>query len=708
MAVRQSPGPNTPFADPTLYRSLVGGLHYLAVTRPDIQYAVNRVSQSMHAPTEQHFQALKRILRYLKGTLQCGILFQKGSFDISVFSDSDWANDKDDRKSTTGYIVMMGPNLISWCTKKQTRVSRSSTEAEYRAMAAGVAEAMWLRYLTDALGIPPTKPQIYCDNQSTICVTKNPVLHDRMKHVGSDCHFVRDERLSVKDAAPMEGTEASSSLTANDSISSLAGPSKNTVFMIGDSVRFIGSTSALDSTPIWGPAFGTRRKIVLSFKDSPSAKVGVQFDKPIPRGINLGGLCEDAHGLFCKVDELHLEGSGQDDLENLLVNTLFEVVIRESRNSPVILFMKDAEKTTAGNSVSYSMYKSWLEKIPDNIVIIGSHIHSDDHKGAEKVVGWVLSHHLMRNTQADVDMRLVLSPVSIQYGLELLQAKQNDTKSLKKSLKDVETDNEFEKALLADVIPTSDIGVTFDDIGALESVKDTLKELIMLPLQGPELFSKSQLTKPCKGIILFGPPGTGKTMLAKAVATEAGANFINISMSTISSKWFGEGEKCIKAVFSLASKIAPSIIFVDEVDSMLGRRENPEEHQAMCRLKNEFMLNWDGLRTKDTERVLVLAATNRPFDLDEAVIRRLPRRLMFNLPDAPNRAKILKVILAKEDLVHDVHLESVASMTDRYSGSDLKNLCASAAYRPIRDILEKEKKDFVERNFLLKNRGVKL
>ncbi|PHT79744.1 hypothetical protein T459_17796 [Capsicum annuum] len=252
---------------------------------------------------------------------------------------------------------------------------------------------------------------------------------------------------------------------------------------------------------------------------------------------------------------------------------------------------------------------------------------------------------------------------------------------------DVETDNEFEKALLADVIPPSDIGVTFDDIGALESVKDTLKELIMLPLQRPELFSKSQLTKPCKGILLFCPPGTGKTMLAKAISTEAGANFINISMSSISSKWSGEGEKCIKAVFSLASKIAPSIIFVDEVSFLR------QEHQAMCRLKNEFMLNWDGLRTKDTERVLVLAETNRPFDLDEAVIRRMRCRLMVNLPDAPNRAKILKVILAKEDLVQDVDLESVASMTDGYSGSDLKNLCATAAYQPIRDILEKEKKE---------------
>ncbi|GAB4829873.1 hypothetical protein Ancab_019519 [Ancistrocladus abbreviatus] len=164
-------------------------------------------------------------------------------------------------------------------------------------------------------------------------------------------------------------------------------------------------------------------------------------------------------------------------------------------------------------------------------------------------------------------------------------------------------------------------------------------------------------------------------------------------MSSITSKWFGEGEKYVKAVFSLASKIAPSVIFVDEVDSMLGRRENPGEHEAMRKMKNEFMVNWDGLRTKDSERILVLAATNRPFDLDEAVIRRLPRRLMVGLPDAPNREKILRVILAKEELVSDVDLEAIANMTDGYSGSDLKNLCVAAAHRPIREILDKEKKE---------------
>ncbi|KAM3374566.1 hypothetical protein P3S68_013280 [Capsicum galapagoense] len=262
--------------------------------------------------------------------------------------------------------------------------------------------------------------------------------------------FDSETLLSVKDAEPIEGTEASSSPTANDSISSLAGPSKNTVFMTGDRVRFIGSTSALDSTPIMGPAFGTRGKIVLSFKDSPSAKVGVQFDKPIPCGINLGGLCEDAHGFFCKVDELRLEGTGQDDLENLLVNTLFEDSFGKMQDkgkqvattnkfltklfpNKVVSTCPDAETLTVLSRIGLECNGLETLCIKD---------HNFSVRSAEKVVGWALSHHLMRNTQADVDMSLVLSPVrnllrfnNIQYELELLQAKENDTKSLKKSLK---------------------------------------------------------------------------------------------------------------------------------------------------------------------------------------------------------------------------------------------------------------------------------
>ncbi|KAI5569437.1 hypothetical protein POPTR_012G096300v4 [Populus trichocarpa] len=599
-----------------------------------------------------------------------------------------------------------------------------------------------------------------------------------------------------------------------DTLPSSSGPGapRNRLFKIGDRVKFTSSSSSVlyqTASASRGPPYGIRGKVVLPFEDNPLSKIGVRFDKPIPDGVDLGDVCEKGHGYFCNVTDLRLENTAVEDLDKLLINTLFEAVHSESRNSPFILYMKDAEKSIVGNSDSYSTFKSRLEKLPDNVVVIGSHTQNDNRKekshpggllftkfgsnqtalldlafpdsfgrlgdrgkevpkatklltklfpnkvaihmpqdeallaswkhqldqdaetlkmkgnlnnlrtvlgrcgmecegletlcikdqtltneSAEKVVGWALSHHLMQNSaNADADVKLVLSSESIQYGIGILQAIQNESKSLKKSLKDVMTENEFEKRLLADVIPPNDIGVTFDDIGALENVKDTLKELVMLPLQRPELFCKGQLTKPCKGILLFGPPGTGKTMLAKAVATEAGANFINISMSSITSKWFGEGEKYVKAVFSLASKISPSVVFVDEVDSMLGRRENPGEHEAMRKMKNEFMVNWDGLRTKDTERVLVLAATNRPFDLDEAVIRRLPRRLMVNLPDAPNRAKILKVILAKEDLSPDIDFEAIASMTDGYSGSDLKNLCVAAAHRPIKEILEKEKKE---------------
>ncbi|KAL1355759.1 hypothetical protein AAHE18_05G135500 [Arachis hypogaea] len=170
---------------------------------------------------------------------------------------------------------------------------------------------------------------------------------------------------------------------------------------------------------------------------------------------------------------------------------------------------------------------------------------------------------------------------------------------------EVPPDNEFEKRIRPAVIPANEIGVTFSDIGALDETKESLQELVMLPLRRPDLF-KGGLLKPCRGILLFGPPGTGKTMLAKAIANEAGASFINVSMSTITSKWFGEDEKNVRALFTLAAKVSPTIIFVDEVDSMLGQRSRVGEHEAMRKIKNEFMTHWDGLMTKPGERSLFL------------------------------------------------------------------------------------------------------
>ncbi|KAM3682118.1 hypothetical protein ACJW30_12G048000 [Castanea mollissima] len=254
---------------------------------------------------------------------------------------------------------------------------------------------------------------------------------------------------------------------------------------------------------------------------------------------------------------------------------------------------------------------------------------------------------------------------------------------------EVPPDNEFEKRIRPEVIPASEIGVTFADIGAMDETKESLQELVMLPLRRPDLF-KGGLLKPCRGILLFGPPGTGKTMLAKAIANEAGASFINVSMSTITSKWFGEDEKNVRALFTLAAKVSPTIIFVDEVDSMLGQRTRVGEHEAMRKIKNEFMTHWDGLLTKAGERILVLAATNRPFDLDEAIIRRFERRIMVGLPSVESREKILKTLLAKEK-VENLDFKELATLTEGYSGSDLKNLCITAAYRPVRELIQQER-----------------
>ncbi|KAJ3424981.1 aaa-type atpase family protein-related [Anaeramoeba flamelloides] len=284
----------------------------------------------------------------------------------------------------------------------------------------------------------------------------------------------------------------------------------------------------------------------------------------------------------------------------------------------------------------------------------------------------------------------IIESKHLEYGIHILNKFYGKDRTTR-LLETVKIDNEYEHQFLSEVIVPEEINIKFDQIGALHKIKKTLDDLVILPLRRPELFQRGNLLKACKGILLFGPPGTGKTMLAKAVATESGANFINVSMTKISSKWFGEGEKYAKAVFTLATKLAPSIIFIDEVDSFLNRRQTSHEHEASRKIKNTFMTEWDGLGMSDTERVIVLAATNRPFDLDEAVLRRLPRRLFVPMPNKEARKKILQTILSGEALEKNFDFDQLAEETDGYSGSDLKNLSISAAYEPIRDFLKKEK-----------------
>ncbi|XP_017184174.1 uncharacterized mitochondrial protein AtMg00810-like [Malus domestica] len=179
--------------DPGSYRSLVGALQYLTFTRPDIAFSVNQVCQFMHSHLESHLAAVKRILRYLKGSIHLGLCFRPGSFHLRAYTDADWADDPNDRRSTTGFVIFLGSNPISWSSKMQHTVSRSSTEVEYRAMATTTAEIVWIQQLLQNLHMPVLDTLLlHCDNISAMALATNPVFHSKSKHIEIDCHFVRE------------------------------------------------------------------------------------------------------------------------------------------------------------------------------------------------------------------------------------------------------------------------------------------------------------------------------------------------------------------------------------------------------------------------------------------------------------------------------------------------------------------------------------
>ncbi|KAJ7965289.1 ATPase family AAA domain-containing protein 1-like [Quillaja saponaria] len=251
--------------------------------------------------------------------------------------------------------------------------------------------------------------------------------------------------------------------------------------------------------------------------------------------------------------------------------------------------------------------------------------------------------------------------------------------------------NPYEDVIACDVINPDHIDVEFESIGGLEAIKEALYELVILPLRRPDLFSHGKLLGPQKGVLLYGPPGTGKTMLAKAIAKESGAVFINVRISNLMSKWFGDAQKLVAAVFSLAYKLQPAIIFIDEVDSFLGQRRT-SDHEALLNMKTEFMALWDGFTTDSNARVMVLAATNRPSELDEAILRRLPQAFEIGMPDRRERTEILKVTLKGEKVEDNIDFDHIAGLCEGYTGSDILELCKKAAYFPIRELLDEEKK----------------
>ncbi|KAK2626383.1 hypothetical protein QTJ16_004645 [Diplocarpon rosae] len=256
--------------------------------------------------------------------------------------------------------------------------------------------------------------------------------------------------------------------------------------------------------------------------------------------------------------------------------------------------------------------------------------------------------------------------------------------------------DQYESQIAMEVVAPEDIPVGFDNIGGLDDIIEELKESVIYPLTMPHLYSQSSsLLAAPSGVLLYGPPGCGKTMLAKALAHESGACFINLHISTLTEKWYGDSNKLVRAVFSLARKLQPTIVFIDEIDAVLGQRRSGE-HEASGMVKAEFMTLWDGLTSSNEvglpARIMILGATNRIQDIDEAILRRMPKKFPVSLPSNSQRRRILNLIL--KDTKTDPErfdAEYLTRVMAGMSGSDIKEACRDAAMVPVREFIKEQR-----------------
>ncbi|KAF7531038.1 hypothetical protein G7054_g9276 [Neopestalotiopsis clavispora] len=304
-----------------------------------------------------------------------------------------------------------------------------------------------------------------------------------------------------------------------------------------------------------------------------------------------------------------------------------------------------------------------------------------------KIMHGIRTTHPNRSMQAIFEdaIRLVKSIDDAQGHHDVSEKAEPETKS--NTMNDPgRSATDYEKRFLSQIVDPKNLRTTFNDIHAPAETLDSIKMLTQLSLLRPEAFAYGVLaTDRIPGCLLYGPPGTGKTLLAKAVAKESGANMIEVSGASINQMYVGESEKNIRALFSMAKKKEPLVIFIDEADALLGARGGRNDAAGRRDVINQFLREWDGM---ETSKAFIMVATNRPFDLDEAVLRRLPRKLLVDLPLEGDRAAILRIHLKMEKLDDTVSIEQIAKRTPLYSGSDLKNVCVAAAMAAVKEELE--------------------
>eukprot|EP00099_Drosophila_melanogaster_P018610 NP_609721.1 uncharacterized protein Dmel_CG4701 [Drosophila melanogaster] len=272
--------------------------------------------------------------------------------------------------------------------------------------------------------------------------------------------------------------------------------------------------------------------------------------------------------------------------------------------------------------------------------------------------------------------------------------------------------NEHEMMIASHLVTPEDIDISWSDIAGLDGTIQELRETVVLPVRHRKLFSRSKLWRAPKGVLLHGPPGCGKTLIAKAIAKDAGMRFINLDVGVLTDKWYGESQKLATAVFTLAKKLQPCIIFIDEIESFL-RMRGSNDHEATAMIKTQFMLQWDGLMSNTNICVLVLGATNRPQDLDKAILRRMPAQFHIGVPRDCQRREILQLILQTEQLSPSVNLKELARLTIGFSGSDLRELCRHASMYRMRQFMreklntgEEIGKDKIEWDFEVKDQAL--
>lgn len=286
---------------------------------------------------------------------------------------------------------------------------------------------------------------------------------------------------------------------------------------------------------------------------------------------------------------------------------------------------------------------------------------------------------LFENQQLHTDFTGFKSASTINQSTMNKKMHESNTKTTENDL--------FKEKIKSDIIK-SHMSISWNDIIGLNKVKQAIKEIIIWPMLRPDIFVG--LRNPPKGLLLFGPPGTGKTMIGKCIAAQVNATFFSISASSLTSKWVGEGEKLVKALFEVAREMSPSIIFVDEIDSLLSQRQD-NENDGSRKIKTEFLVQFDGAKVDDSQQILLIGATNRPHEIDEAARRRLVKRIYVPLPTEDERLEMIKQLISKykNNIFNDpTNNDKLVQLTEGYSGSDIFNLCREATFEPLREVID--------------------